>query len=492
MMIRRVLIGLVLSPLFAFASTWNFFPQESQTQKELLGLIQKGAYSQSLMFWDSSLTRSSFARSATGQALYYYLMFQSGARTTAAEKLMSLKAPHHIHTELRDLWRSAIKAHSATLVVASSYVKPQWKSFLTIELYQKIQSKPIFAVEQKSTVKTLSKLASDKSTPADERPWYQWQLAVTAAHQDLNQLAKNQIDRLLESEQTLIDEDTIYITAARIAFQSNEFAEAIDWYKKVSKSSDLWLVAKEEIAWAYLRSDEPNKTISEVHTVLSPIFSSISGPEADFLSAFASLMICDYKNILSVTSNFKTRHAEKVSSLETLAASDKNDLFKNILTVVDTKPIQLASFSKMIRNLPRGFQRDTFLMDHMKYRKAMIDEGKVLSQLKTADSSQLAQIAGKRAESAKTEVYLRLQHLAKVELKEFKTMIHKLHLVEAEVIQRLHLEENRLGQRQKIENPVPRSSEILTFPVTKEVWLDEVDNYHAEVKDCPKITRASL
>ena len=71
-------------------------------------------------------------------------------------------------------------------------------------------------------------------------------------------------------------------------------------------------------------------------------------------------------------------------------------------------------------------------------------------------------------------------------------MIRKLHIVEAEVIQRLHLDENLKGKRAKRENPVPRSSDILTFPVTKEVWLDELDSYHAEVKDCPKIERASL
>lgn len=492
MMIRRVLFSLIFSPLVAFASPWSFFPQKSESQKELLSLIQKGAYAQSLMFWESSLSGDSFAQSSTGQAMYYYLMFQAGARTTALEKLLSLNTPHHIDGSMRDLWREAIRQNKSHLVVAASYVKPQWKGFLTLELYQKIQSKPIFAVDQKATVKKLSQLASSKSTPSDEKPWYQWQLAVAAAHQDQNQLAKNQISRLLESEQTLIDRDTLYITAARIAFQSNEFAEAIDWYQKVSKGSDLWLVAKEEIAWAYLRNDEPNKTISEVHTVLSPIFSSISGPEADFLSAFANLMICDYKSILSVTNNFKERHREKVSSLETLVASDKSELFGKIMSVVDTKPIQLSSFSQYIRNMPRGFQRDTFLMDHMKYRKAMIEEGRILSQIKVANAPSLTKEAARRAETAKKEVYLRLQHLARTELQEFKTMIQKLHLVEAEVIQRLHLEEVRLGQREKIENPVPRSSQILTFPVTKEVWLDEVDHYHAEVKDCPKLMRASL
>jgi hypothetical protein len=71
-------------------------------------------------------------------------------------------------------------------------------------------------------------------------------------------------------------------------------------------------------------------------------------------------------------------------------------------------------------------------------------------------------------------------------------MIRKLHIVEAEVIQRLHLDENIKGTRAKRENPVPRGSETLSFPVTKEVWLDELDSYHAEVKDCPKIERAAL
>lgn len=78
---------------------------------------------------------------------------------------------------------------------------------------------------------------------------------------------------------------------------------------------------------------------------------------------------------------------------------------------------------------------------------------------------------------------------AQIQLAEARETIQKLNLVEAEAIQRLYMDESgkpMAGSPPKIE----RSSDQLSFPSesdmdSKEIWLDEVDDYRATVKNCP-------
>lgn len=78
--------------------------------------------------------------------------------------------------------------------------------------------------------------------------------------------------------------------------------------------------------------------------------------------------------------------------------------------------------------------------------------------------------------------------VARLRLRETSETIQKLNLVEAEVIQRLYIDEN--GQRKDGAPPkIAKDSDQLSFPMdsemdSKEVWLDEVDNYRVSVKGC--------
>lgn len=81
--------------------------------------------------------------------------------------------------------------------------------------------------------------------------------------------------------------------------------------------------------------------------------------------------------------------------------------------------------------------------------------------------------------------------IAQSRLRETRETIQKLNLVEAEAIQHLYIDEN--GKRQSGTPPkIGRERDQLTFPMdpemdSKEVWLDEVDDYRVTVKGCPQI-----
>jgi hypothetical protein len=86
----------------------------------------------------------------------------------------------------------------------------------------------------------------------------------------------------------------------------------------------------------------------------------------------------------------------------------------------------------------------------------------------------------------------RIRVLAQGETKEYRMILNKMHILEAEVIERLHLDDNLKGQRGKL-SKTDDSGDVLVFAVKgNETWIDELDNYKARVKDCPTLKGASL
>lgn len=504
-----VLSAFVFGSNVSFASEleWRFFPQEQAVEKELLKLIKNGSYSQAALFWTTSLEGERFASTATGRALYAFLIYKSGAPVTGVERLFSVRRAQDVHNTVMSLWKPVLSANPE--IAHKSKVAPGklWAKVLGKDLHAKVSKPPVYVLNSKRSIKELSRLLKVKTEPKRLQDWRRFQLGLAATIQNQHQMAYNQFVRLLESDQTTISKDDLYLALARLEYQQGEFDAAIDWYKKVSKGSDSWLLSKEEQAWAYIRVNEPNEAVAQLETATSPVFTAISGPESDFLNSFVNLMICDYSKVFKITKNFKKKHKKKIVGLETLVKSNNSKLFKKFIALVDRRPIELASFSPVLKSVPRDFILDEFLRRHMEYRQAMVQESKALTKLNKGNV-QLANFSSRpstkdslediyadrqiKAREAEKEISLRLAALAQSELREYKLMIQKLHIVEAEVIQRLHLDENIKGQRTNLENPVAKSSEVMTFPVTKEVWLDELDSYHAEVKDCPKLERASL
>ena len=82
----------------------------------------------------------------------------------------------------------------------------------------------------------------------------------------------------------------------------------------------------------------------------------------------------------------------------------------------------------------------------------------------------------------------RLKQIAKAELKEIEDVVNKLQIVEAEVIQRIHLADSEKMKRQK-QGEIKTGKDTLNFPYTGEVWLDELDNYAARIEKCPATTK---
>ncbi|MEO0336468.1 MAG: hypothetical protein AAF202_08740, partial [Pseudomonadota bacterium] len=479
---KKTLRALILLAVFGLAAMstahaapkWRFFPKNEPAQKELLKMIKNGSYSQALLFWNSSLDGEAFVETTNGKALFNYLLWKSGAPVLAAERLFAIRTPQHLHPTVVDLLKIELSTGAEAVHKAKVNVGQKWQKVLGKQISAQLKRPPVYVLHGKRTIGVLQKELKSKTLTEEERDQLIFQLGLAATIQDKEQLAYNQFVRLLESERANIDRADLFMALARLSYQQGEYDAAIDWYKQVPKSSPLWLESKEERAWAHVRLDQPNKAVAQLETATSPVFTPLSGPESDFLDSFVSLMICDYSRIFKITGNFLRKHKVRIKGLEALAKKRNTPLHKAFVSTVDSKSLRQGSFSKLVRSLPRDFILDEFLMRHMEYRKAMSREGKRLAKLNqgnvqmstfSADAPEDSLEAIYRqslikAGQATKELSERMAALANFELDEYKLMIRKLHIVEAEVIQRLHLDENINGKRAKRENPVPSSSDV--------------------------------
>jgi Zn-finger domain-containing protein len=91
-----------------------------------------------------------------------------------------------------------------------------------------------------------------------------------------------------------------------------------------------------------------------------------------------------------------------------------------------------------------------------------------------------------KASSSENLVYERVRQLAVEELAEIERILHKMQIVEAELIQQLALAEQLIKQEVKqpkiLTGDSSRDRYALKFPFEGEVWFDELSNYKIDLK----------
>lgn len=291
--------------------------------------------------------------------------------------------------------------------------------------------------------------------------------ALKEALKNNDKSARATIGKLLKQKDSR--SDLLNLTLGRVEYQSKNFQAAILAYDKVSKDSDYWVEAIEEKAWAHLLLNDKEKALAQIRTLLAPLFVDEIGPEPYFLAGYIHLSLCNYSDIFTLTNLFKDRLRPKLNSLKSLsqgidfAVPGQNSV---IAAILDKKLHRQSQY------LPRYFYRDLRL------------------------NASIAQWQSAKTASAKniyrSAVVERMKSLAQSELKEISRFVQKFHILEAEVIQRMHLFADVKRQKTDGFSKVD-SAEYLVFPDRKgEYWLDELGNYDVDAKNCPSLTDSSV
>jgi hypothetical protein len=475
------------------AGAFDFVPSGGGPEKEFQSLISAGNYKQALMAWTQAHSGSNFGRSETGVATYAYLLFQNGMPYTGLQLLVQHTQPAHLNPSLLKLWTTELK-NSAYIQKGWIQTLGGWKQIVNNDpVYLRLKTfKDILAAFTRA-----DRLAKEQVN-ARARIW--WQIATQAP--ELNQVDSSlkALKLMKESGQTLIGQDLVDSTFARVLYQKGDIDAAQKFFAQIPKSSSLYIESIEERAWADLRKNDYDKALGEVTTLMSPALAPLVGPESYFLSNLMSLKVCDYTRLFRTSDLFKKRHRDRLMDIQDLANKGSNKNFVGLMDKFEQGGVSIESAGPLVWSLPRATFRDARFVRSMESRRELLKEASVARELAgsasalggSAELERFASQAEAQASNFKQNAYARERVLAQAELKEYHVVLNKMHIVEAEVIERMHLDENLKGERSKLAK-VEDKGDVLVFPVnSNEVWFDELDNYKARVKDCPTLKGASL
>jgi len=477
----------------AQAASFDFVPAQTGAQKEWRNLLATGNYNQALTNWGSAFQDSSFSQSANGQATLAYVLFKSGMPYTALERLFNTTRPHQLEAQLLGLWMIEIKSSP---IIQRGWLQTQgpWKRFT-------VQAGKTVRVRNRADIQRAFADAKSVATQnVNESARILWQIATQAPLIGDVDSSLRALKQMSESGQTLIGRDMVSMTQGRVLYQKGELDAALNSYQQIPKGSSIWVEAVEERAWAHLRKEDYDKALGVITTALSPVLAPLAGPETFFLSNLMSLRVCDYSRLFKTSELFKTRQRQRLIEIQALAKSGTNPHLNQTFTKFETSGVSQESAGAMVEFMPRGLFRDGAFVRAMETRRLLLNEvqvaGKWIEQGRVlglnSELENTIQRNQKSAESLKQQGLKRARSLAQTDMREYKMILNKMHILEAEVIERLHLDDNLKGERSKLSKNKDSKDSLVFAYVPGEEWMDELDNYQARVKDCPTLKGASL
>ncbi len=492
-MLRALTILIFSLSLPALAGSFDYLPGASGPHKEFKDLMNSGNFKQALMTWPTAHQNSQFGDSTTGKATYAYLLLQNGLPYLAFNILLQETQPARIDAQLLKMWEPEVRSSP---LVQKGYL-------ITTGGWRSIVNNENVTVKIK-TIKDINKaFAQADRAPKEQvnfkaRIW--WQIATRAPQINQIDSALKATKLLKESGQTVVGQDQVSSAQARALFQKGDLDAALAAYAQIPKSSPLWIESVEERAWTFVRKDDYDKALGDSVTLLSPAIAPLVGPESYFLANLLALKVCDYPRIFKNSENFKKRQRSRLIELQTLNEKGANKNLNAVLTKFEQSGVSIEAAGPMVESLPRAIYRDRNFVRYMEQRKqilAELDRALEVSELGQVlgESTVLAKAMGEakfKADRFRQLAAQRARILAHDELKEYRTILNKMHIVEAEVVHRLAVDDSLKGQRSKLGKTEDKGDVLVFSTNTDEVWLDELDNYKARVKDCPSAKGASL
>lgn len=494
-MLRRVALILfsVLSVQAAAGTDFGFLPAQTGAQKELRGLVANGHFRQALMAWNGAYANTGFVKTQTAVAGWSYLLYQNNLPYLALHSLLEQTQPQKIDRRVLALWKP--------ILLSSPYIQKGWIE--TRGRWRRIvDNSPIeWPMKNVKSVdrafKQAKRLNSDQVN-RQARIW--WRIATMAPQFNDTYDSLTALSFLEKSKQNFIGQDQIELAKARVLYQRGRLQEALQAYDQIPKNSNLWLVSVEEKAWDYLRQSDYDKTLGQVTTLLSPVLAPLSGPEGYLVSDIMALKVCDYPRIFKTSETFKKRHHDRLKAMQELANRGTNDGLNAVLGRMDQDGVTLKAAGAQVTSIPQNALRDQSFLRDMNSRHELLSEintaGSIIQDAQALGGGKELQASVEKARGLSNTLrrlgVLRLRELARQELGVYRNVLNKMQVIEAEVIERLHLDDNLKGVRPKLAKAKDKG-DVLVFPYDpKDVWMDELDNYKAQVKDCPTYKGASL
>lgn len=302
-----------------------------------------------------------------------------------------------------------------------------------------------------SYLKALSKAAGD-SSQSSKALVEKLRLALASLKFDEPKKAVMILPSNAEFKKAGLPVDYLIITRARAQYQAGDFAGAEKSYSEVPQASDFWVTAIEERAHTKGKAGDYNKALGDLTTLMSPVFEKNLGPEPYFTAALTYFRLCQYGKVIDTMEKYKKNMKARALALEAVADRRSDAKVIEAVEQLRKKGFTNVSYAKLAPLLPTNFHLDFGVRSVLNDPDATVDK---VAQLASADLNEISRVT------------------------------RQMQLVEAEVMQRLHIAEQRRGENRGKIGKFKSGKNQLVFPYDGEVWLDEVDKYQVQSELCP-------
>lgn len=459
--------------------------------------LSEKKYEKALFQFASAFDQSSFRSTPTGIALESFLKFKNNLIVTGVETLMLIKDPQNINSAVTSLWKENLNSKNSVWDSVQIVWNPFWTPIFGEEAEMAtLLNKNYISVEVSELTDHIKRTQPDSK----ERSVLQWQLVLNLALRGDSTKAAQVLSNLMKAKNNPINSDLMTLTAGRLLYQNGFLDAAVKYYKKISKKSDYWFVAQEEMAWAYMRKGEPQNAIAQTKTLIYPMFKGFVGIESYLLDAFVRLKVCDYPGVISTVKAIKPQFADHLLAIEKLVQEPRQPASETLAKALIEGPVSIDKLGKAAHMLPMASSKDEVLNYLMKAQKVLDVEAQVAEQL-FANSLTFGNLQGAfetlknqiktRAQLNQGSYYQRIQELAKVEFEDSKQVIQRLHIVEVEMIQQVEAASKIMGKigsgEFKKGTTGADGKYTMSYLIDKEVWFDELSNFNVDIKNgCAK------
>ena len=115
---------------------------------------------------------------------------------------------------------------------------------------------------------------------------------------------------------------TLYSDSIRLApdgtptLDGQKLQAALGWWGQIDRSSELWLDALSESAWAHFMSRDDARALGNIHTFDAPYFSNAYYPESEVLRSLIYFANCQYEDAAVVALGFQRKYLPMEAELD--------------------------------------------------------------------------------------------------------------------------------------------------------------------------------
>lgn len=276
--------------------------------------------------------------------------------------------------------------------------------------------------------------------------------------------------------------------------RGDALSAAVKYWNEVDESSEYWLDAHFEAAWAYYMAGQYTRALGNIHTLKSPYFPRAFYPEAEILKAIVYFFNCDYERATSVVARFEVSTAPKKDKLEKILAKYKGEnqaeaFYKFLIKVregeanIDEEIEPLVDSALSDRQLLRNIGYVQFLEKEQKqYGKSpaafqQSSVGTYVSEKIAAARTKGVANAGKLAMSR----YQRYVDEMGEHLRNGQKILIDIVAAQRNLLDQAIKEGQVSGAEAKIFGVVNPDDEHFIWPFDGEYWRDELGFYRQEV-----------